>query len=77
VHLLGPAPSIASFPPTRATEWCTLGIGAIRVDPLFDGPACQLQDLLPHGKFQSFQVQVFHDLPTQKSFNLLNYVDGQ
>jgi hypothetical protein len=44
---------------------------------LLDGSSCQLQDMLPHGEFQRFQIQVFHRLTTEKRLNLLNDVAGQ
>jgi hypothetical protein len=44
---------------------------------LLDGGSCQLQDVLPHGQLQRFQIQVFHRLTTEKRLNLLNDVAGQ
>jgi hypothetical protein len=44
---------------------------------LLDGRSCQLQDMLPHGQLQRFQIQVFHRLTTEKRLNLLNDVAGQ
>jgi hypothetical protein len=44
---------------------------------LLDRGSRQLQDLLPHGQLQRFQIQVFHRLTTEERLNLLNDVDGQ
>ena len=44
---------------------------------MLDRGSRQLQDLLPHGEFQRFQIQVFHGLTTEKRLNLLNDVGGQ
>ena len=52
---------------------------AERVDELQEilKQMCQLQGLLPHGEFQSFQIQVFHRLTVEERLNLLNDVGGQ
>jgi hypothetical protein len=36
-----------------------------------------LQDLLSHGEFQRFQIQVFHRLTTEERLNLRNDVGSQ
>jgi hypothetical protein len=44
---------------------------------LLDCGSGQLQNLLPDGQFQRFQIQVFHRLTTEQRLNLLNHVGGQ
>jgi len=49
----------------------------VGIETLLDGGSCQLQDALPHGELQRFQIQVFHRLTSEKCLNLLNDVAGQ
>jgi hypothetical protein len=44
---------------------------------LLDRGPGQLQDLLPHGELQRFQIHIFHRLTTEERLNLLNDVGGQ
>jgi hypothetical protein len=42
-----------------------------------DGASCQLQDLLPHGELQRFQIELFDRPTTEKLLNFRNDVAGQ
>jgi hypothetical protein len=50
------------------------GVG---VETLLDRGSRQLQDLLPYGQLQRFQIQLFHRLTTEERLNLLHHVAGQ
>jgi len=52
-------------------------IASIGVETLLDRGSRQLQDLLPHGQLQRFQIQLFHRLTTEEHLNLLHHVAGQ
>jgi hypothetical protein len=52
-------------------------IAGVGIEPLLDGGSCQLQDVLPHGQLQRFQIQLLHRLTTEKRLNLLHDVAGQ
>jgi hypothetical protein len=77
VHLFAPASDQTRFLPTTTTSSRASLIGRVGIETLLDGRSGQSQNLLPHGEFQRFQIQVFHRLTTQKGFNLLNHVGGQ
>jgi hypothetical protein len=77
LHLLTSASDQARFLPTTTTSSRASLIAAVGVETLLDRGSRQLQDLLPHGQLQRFQIQVFHRLPTQERLNLLHDVGGQ
>jgi hypothetical protein len=77
VHLLAPASHQARFLPTTTTGSRASLIGRVGIETLLDGRSGQSQNLLPHGEFQRFQIQVFHCLTTEQRLNLLNHVGGQ
>ena len=77
MHLLASASDQAGFLPTTTTRSPALLIASIGVETLLDRGPRQLQDLLPHGEFQRFQIQVFHRLTAEERLNLLNDVGGQ
>ena len=52
-------------------------IAGVGVETLLDRGSRQLQDLLPHGQLQRFQIQIFHCLTTEERLNLRNDVGGQ
>jgi hypothetical protein len=77
MHLLASASHQARFPPTTTTPSPALLIASIGVETLLDRGSRQLQDLLPHGQLQRFQIQIFHRLTTEQRLNLLHHVAGQ
>ena len=77
LDLLVPTPDQARFLPTTTTSSRASLIAGVGVETLLDRGSRQLQDLLPHGEFQRFQIQVFHGLTTEERLNLLNDVAGQ
>jgi len=77
LHLLASASDQARFLPTTTTRSRASLIAGVGVETLLDRGSRQLQDLLPHGQLQRFQIQVFHRLTTEERLNLLNDVDGQ
>ena len=77
LHLLAAASHQARFLPTTTTNSRALLIAGVGVETLLDRGSGQLQGLLPHGEFQSFQIQVFHRLTVEERLNLLNDVGGQ
>ena len=77
MHLLTSASDQARFLPTNTTSSRTSLIAGVGVETLLDRGSRQLQDLLPHGQLQRFQIQVFHRLTTEKRLNLRNDVAGQ
>jgi hypothetical protein len=52
-------------------------IAGVGVETLLDCGCRRLQDPLPHGQLQRFQIQVFHRLTTKERLNLLNDVGGR
>ena len=77
VHPLAPTSDQARFLPTTTTRPRTSLIAGVGIETLLDRGSGQLQDAVPHGEFQRFQIQVLHRLTTQKGLNLLNHVGGQ
>ncbi len=77
MHLLTSASDQACFLPTTTTSSRTSLIAGVGVETLLDRGSRQLQDLLPHGQLQRFQIQVFQRLTTEECLNLLNDVGGQ
>jgi hypothetical protein len=77
VHPLAPTSDQARFLPTSTTRSRASFIGRVGIEALLDGRSGQSQNLLPHGEFQRFQIQVFHCLTTEERLNLLNDVGGQ
>jgi hypothetical protein len=77
VHLLASASDQACFLPTTTASSRTSLIAGVGVEKLLDRGSRQLQDLLPHGQLQRFQIQVFHRLATEECLNLLNDVGGK
>jgi len=77
VHQLAPATDQARFLPASTTSSRASLIAGVRVETLLDRGSRQLQDLVPHGEFQRFQIQVFHRLTTEQRLNLPNDVGGQ
>ena len=77
LHLLASASDQARFLPTTTTSSRASLIAGVGVETLLDRGSRQLQDLLPHGQLQRFQIQVFHRLTTEERLNLLNDVCGQ
>lgn len=77
MYLLASAPHQARFLPTTTTRSRASLIAGVGVETLLDRGSRQLQDLLPHGQLQRFQIQVFHRLTTEERLNLLNDVGGQ
>jgi len=77
VHLFAPASHQARLLPTTTTNSRALLIAGVGVETLLDRGSRQLQDLLPHGQFQRFQIQVFHGLTTEERLNLRNDVGSQ
>ena len=77
LHLLAPASHQARLLPTTTTNSRALFIAGVGIETLRDRGSGQLQDLLSHGEFQRFQIQVFHCLTTQERLNLRNDVAGQ
>jgi hypothetical protein len=77
LHLFVPTSDQARFLPTTTTSSRASFIAGVGVETLLDRGSRQLQDLLPHGEFQRFQIQLFHNLTTEERLNLLNDVGGQ
>jgi hypothetical protein len=77
LHLFGPAPGKSSWLPTSTTSSRASLIAGVGIETLLDRGSGQLQDALPHGELQRFQIQVFHRLTTQQRFNLRNDLGGQ
>ena len=77
MHLLAPASDQARFLPTTTTNSRALFIAGVGVETLLDRGPRQLQGLLSHSEFQSFQIQVFHRLTVEQRLNFLNDVGGQ
>jgi len=77
VHPLAPASDPARFLPASTTNSRASLIAGVGVETLLDRGSSQLQDLLSHGEFQRFQIQVFHRLTTEERLNLRNDVGSQ
>ena len=77
LHPLAPTSDQAGLLPTTTTSSRASLIAGVGVETLLDRGSRQLQDLLPHGEFQRFQIQVFHLLTAEERLNLLNDVGGQ
>ena len=77
VHPLAPASGPARFLPASTTSSRASLIAGVGVETLLDRGSRQLQDLLSHGEFQRFQIQVFHRLTTEERLNLRNDVGSQ
>lgn len=77
MHLLASASDQARFLPTTTTSSRASFIAGVGVETLLDRGSRQLQDLLPHGQLQRFQIQLFHRLTTEQRLNLLHHVAGQ
>jgi hypothetical protein len=77
LHLLASASDQACLLPTTTTSSRASLIAGVGVETLLDRGSRQLQDLLPHGQLQRFQIQVFHRLTTEQRLNLLHDVCGQ
>src|SRR5260370_2696581 len=77
LHLLASASDQARFlPTTTPISRASLIVGA-GVEWWLDRGSRQLQDLLPYGQLQRFQIQLFHRLTTEQRLNLLHHVAGQ
>jgi hypothetical protein len=77
LHLLASASEQARFLPTTTTSSRASLIAGVGVERLLDRGSRQLQDLLPRGQLQCFQIQVFRRLTTEERLNLRNDVCGQ
>ena len=77
LYLLVPTSHQTCFLPTTTTSSRASLIAGVGVETLLDRGSRQLQDLLPYGQLQRFQIQVFHRLTTEERLNLLNDVAGQ
>ena len=77
MHLFAPASHQARLLPASTTNSRALLIAGVGVETLLDRGPRQLQDLLSHGEFQRFQIQVLHCLTTEERLNLRNDVAGQ
>ena len=77
MHLLASTSHPARFLPTTTTSSRASLIAGVGVETLLDRGSRQLQDLLPHGQLQRFQIQVCHRLAPEQRLNLLHDVAGQ
>ena len=77
MHLFASASDPARFLPTTTTSSRASFIAGVGVESLLDRPSRQLQDLLPYGQLQRFQIQVFHRLTTEERLNFRNDLAGQ
>lgn len=77
MHLLTLASDQACFLPTTTMSSRNSLIAGVGVETLLDRGSRPLQDLLPHGQLQRFQIQIFHGLTTEERLNLRNDVGGQ
>ena len=77
LHLLASASDQARFLPTTTTRSRASLSAGVGVETLLDCGSRQVQDRLPHGQLQRFQIQVFHRLTTEERLNLLHDVAGQ